>query len=86
MAWGMQSERQARRALEEVERLLRDADSAGVALDPWLRDLADELRSALPEMDTQGAARLAGRILADPRVSLAAQSRLRADTVRALRG
>jgi hypothetical protein len=74
---GFKSDKEARRALAEIERLLRDAEAAGLALDPWLTELAEE-------MDRAGAARLAARITADPRLSLAAQQRLRADTVRAL--
>lgn len=81
---GFKSDKEARRALAEIERLLRDAEAAGLALDPWLTELAEELRAAIPEMDRAGAARLAARITADPRLSLAAQQRLRADTVRAL--
>ena len=86
MFHGIKSEAQARRALAEIERLLSDADSAGIALDPWLRELAAELRDVLPEMDSAGAAAIAEQILADPRLSLAAQARLRADTVRVIRG
>jgi hypothetical protein len=54
---GFKSDREARRALAEIERLLRDAEAAGLALDPWLIELAEELRAALPEMDRAGAAR-----------------------------
>jgi hypothetical protein len=82
---GIRSEAQARRALEEIERLLDDAGRSGVTLDPWLAELADELRAALPEVDAEGAQRIAARIAADPRLSLAAQGTLRAGTLRALK-
>ncbi len=84
MGFGMKSEGQARRALEEIERLVRDAETVGMRLDPWLRELAVELRAVLPEIDARGAAMLAGAILADPRLSLAAQNKIRAETVRLL--
>ncbi|HEY0115864.1 MAG TPA: hypothetical protein VGB54_09095 [Allosphingosinicella sp.] len=83
---GIESEPQARRALEEIERLVREAGTAGLRLDPWLAELAEELRAVLPEVDAAGAARIAARVAADPRVSLAAQGRIRAETLRALRG
>ena len=86
MFHGIKTEAQARRALAEIERLLHEADAAGLSLDPWLRELAAELRDVLPEMDAPGAAAIAEKILRDPRLSLAAQARLRADTVRVLRG
>jgi hypothetical protein len=82
---GMTDQAEARRALEEIERLLGDAARSGVSLDPWMSELADELRAVLPAMDAEGAARIARRIAADPRASLAAQGRLRAEMVRALK-
>lgn len=82
---GLQSEQQARRALEEIERLIADAAATGLRLDPWVGELAEELRAVIPEMDADGAARIARRIAGDPRLSLAAQGRLRAETLRALR-
>jgi hypothetical protein len=83
---GIKNDAQARRALEEIERLVRDAEAAGLRLDPWLGELAQELRSVLPEIDAAGAATIARRIAADPRVSFAAQGRLRSETMRLLRG
>jgi hypothetical protein len=82
---GMKDEAQARRALEEIERLIDAARAGGVRLDPWVSELAEELRAVIPEMDAAGAARVARRIAADPRASLAAQGQLRGDMVRALK-
>ena len=82
---GIESEAQARRALEEIERLIADAAAAGAPLDPWVSELAEELRAVIPQLDAKGAARIAERIARDPRLSLAAQGRLRAESLRALR-
>ncbi len=82
---GIQNEQQARRALEEIERLIADAAATGVGLDSWVSELAEELRASIPAMDAEGAARIAKRIAGDPRLSLLAQGKLRAETLRALR-
>ena len=82
---GIQNEQQARRALDEIERLIADAAASGVRLDPWVAELAEELRASIPAMDAEGAARLARRIAGDPRLSLIAQGGVRAETLRALR-
>ena len=76
---------EAQRALEEIERLVRDAAAAGLRLDPWLEELAEELRTVVPLADEGEALLIAQRIASDPRVSRAAQGRLRIDTVAALR-
>lgn len=78
-------EQQARRALDEIERLIADAAASGVQLDTWVAELADELRASIPAMDAEGAARIAARIAGDARLSLLAQGKLRAETLRALR-
>ncbi len=82
---GFRNGAEAQRALEEIERLLADASADGVRLDPWVGELAEELRAAVPLMDAAGAARIARRLTADPRASLAAQGRLPAELVRALK-
>jgi hypothetical protein len=82
---GFRNEAEARRALEEIERLLADAAAGGVRLDPWVGELAEELRAVVPLMDAAGAARVAKCVAADPRGSLAAQGRLRPELVRALK-
>ena len=83
---GIEDEAQARRALEEIERLMGEAEATGVKLDPWLSELAEELRAVVPALDAEGAARIARRIAAAPGISIAAQSRLRSETVRVLKG
>ena len=82
---GIGNESQARRALEEIERLMRDAAATNVRLDPWFGELAEELRATWPEIDREGAAELARRLALRPHVSLAAQGRVRAEAVRALK-
>jgi hypothetical protein len=82
---GIQNEQQARRALEEIERLITNAAATGMRLDPWVSELADELRASIPAMDAEGAASIARRIAGDPRLSLIAQGGVRAETLRALR-
>ena len=68
-----------------MERLLANAAADGVQLDPWISELAEELRAVVPLMDAAGAARVARCVAADPRTSLAAQGRLRPETVRSLK-
>ena len=48
---GIEDEGQARRALEEIERLIADAEATGVQLDHWIAELAEELRASIPAMD-----------------------------------
>lgn len=85
MLEGIGNEAQARRALDEIERVMADAARSGVAIDPWLGELADELRAAWPEIDAAGAAALARRVAARPGVSLAAQGGVKPEVIRALR-
>jgi hypothetical protein len=82
---GIGNEAQARRALEEIERLMRQAAVEGVRLDPWLVEIVEELRANWPEIDTAGAAEIARRVTQRPRMSLAAQGRIRVSTIRALK-
>lgn len=82
---GIGDEAQARRALDEIDRMVREAAVTGVPFDPWLGELADELRAAWPEIDAAGAAELARRVAATPGVSLAAQGSVDPELVRALR-
>jgi len=82
---GIESEAQARRALEEVERLIAAAASSGMRLDPWVAELADELRAVIPQMDARDARKIADRIEREPRKSLAAQGRMRGAALRALK-
>jgi hypothetical protein len=82
----MEDEAQMRRALEEIERLLRESAQSGVRLDPWVEQLAEELRAVVPASDAEDALLIARRIAADPHSSVAAQSRVRVETVKTLKG
>lgn len=75
----------ARVALHEIERLIREAGLSGAPVDTWVEQVADELRSAMPELGPRAAADLARRILADPRGSLGAQAHLDGPRLRVLR-
>ena len=72
-------------ALHEIERLLADAGKAGVPVDGWLEQVAGELRAALPELDPEAAARIARRMLENPRRSVDAQARLALSSLAALK-
>lgn len=64
-----------RLTLEEIERLLAVAARTGVEVEPWVGQLAAELRAAMPAPAADGAA-LAGRMRSNPKDSLDAQARL----------
>ena len=64
-----------RLTLDEIERLLAVADRVGAPVEPWVEQLAAELRAALPAPVEDGA-RVAGRMRSNPRGSLGAQARL----------
>jgi hypothetical protein len=70
-------------ALAEIERLMSQAQESGLELDRLVRQLAVELRIALPEneKDTRIVADL---ILSDPRRSIGAQAHLTANNLHAL--
>lgn len=82
---GIENEAQARRALDEIERLIADADATGVRLDPWVAELAEELRAVVPVFDADTSRRLADRIKRSPNLFLAAQGKMRPEIVRVLR-
>ena len=63
-------------ALHEIERLLSARGQGGPQVDGWVEQMAAELCSAVPELEPQAAARIAHRMLAEPRLSMDAQSRL----------
>lgn len=75
-------------ALAEIERAMADADQGGHALEPWIAELADELRAAVAEAPEASplahAATLADAILAAPALSRDAQHAPAAPVVRAL--
>lgn len=82
---GIENEAQARRALEEIERLIADAGAGGLPLDAWVADLAEELRAVIPQMDAAGARKVAERMAREPRRSIAAQGRMRREALRVLK-
>jgi hypothetical protein len=73
-----------RLTLEEIERLLAIATRAGAPVEPWVEQLAAELRAALPGPAEDGVA-LAGRMRSNPRNSLDAQARLDPRAIKALK-
>lgn len=73
-----------RLTLEEIERLLAIAARTDMAVEPWVEQLAAELRAALPGPAQDGAA-LAGRMRSNPRDSLDALARLDPRAIKALK-
>jgi hypothetical protein len=72
-------------ALHEIERLLAKAGRGEAQPDGWPEQMAVELRTAMPELAPESAARIARRMLAEPGRSLDAQSRLDMASVAALK-
>jgi hypothetical protein len=71
--------------LQEIERLMADAERSGAPVPGWFAELATELRAASPaggELPPD----LADRILSDPRLSLGAQANLHPAALRFLKG
>ncbi|WP_129794304.1 hypothetical protein [Sphingosinicella sp. CPCC 101087] len=63
-------------ALHEIQRLLSARGGDGAKAEGWVEQMASELCTAVPELEPEAAARIAHRILAEPRLSMDAQSRL----------
>ncbi|MDQ8757154.1 hypothetical protein RCO27_13060 [Sphingosinicella sp. LHD-64] len=76
--------RNLRYSLEEIERLLAMATRIGVPVEPWVEELARDLR-AERSSTTQEGAEVAGRMRRDPGRSLHAQARLDASALRVLK-
>lgn len=76
--------RHRRFTLEEVERLLAMANRIGVPVEPWVGQLARELRARQPSAAQEGA-ELAGRMRSDPGQSLKAQARIDRGTLHMLK-
>ena len=72
-------------ALHEIERLLANAGDTGVPVEGWVEQMAAELRTAMPELDFEAAARIARLMLSEPRRSMAAQGRVDVHSLRALK-
>ena len=63
-------------ALHEIERLLSTRGDGVPRVEGWVEQMAAELCSAVPELEPEAAARIAHRMLEEPRLSMDAQSRL----------
>lgn len=77
-------ENSVRLTLEEIERLMLLAEREGVHVEPWVEQLAAELRAAAPAPAADGAA-VADRMLSNPRDSLEAQAHLDPRVIKALK-
>lgn len=73
-----------RLTLEEIERLMSLAERVGAQVEPWVEQLAAELRAAVPHAAADGAA-VAGRMRSNPRDSLDAQAHLDPRIIKALK-
>jgi ribosomal protein L12E/L44/L45/RPP1/RPP2 len=78
------AEKSLRLTLEEIERLMLLAEREGVQVEPWVEQLAAELRAAAPAPAADGAA-VAGRMRSNPRDSLGAQAHLGPSAIKALK-
>ena len=76
--------RNRRFTLKEVERLLAMATRIGVPVEPWVEQLARELRADHSNAAQEGA-ELAGRMRSDPGRSLRAQTRIDRGTLHMLK-
>lgn len=70
--------------LREIERLIAAARARNLDVQPWIEQLAAELRGSLPAPAESGAP-LARRMRSNPRKSLVAQSRIAVSALAALR-
>lgn len=77
--------RNLRFTLEEIERLLAMANRIGVPVEPWVEELAIELRANRTTAAQEGAD-MAGRMRSDPGRSLGAQGHIEASAIHALKG
>lgn len=76
--------RNRRFTLEEVDRLLAMANRIGVPVEPWVEQLAGELRVQRSNAAQDGA-EMAGRMRSDPGRSLRAQTRIDPGTLHMLK-
>ena len=79
-------DRNLRVALEEIERLMAEAERNGTSVPDWFAELAAELRAAVPAAGGVVRPDLAERILSDPRLSLGAHAKLHPGALRILNG
>lgn len=76
--------RSLRFTLEEIERLLAMANRVGVPVEPWVEEVAAELRSHRASAVEDGA-EVAGRMRSDPGRSRYAHAQLDPAAMRALK-
>ena len=74
-----------RAALDEIEELIVAAERGGVPVDPWVQQVALELRATLVRDRTESASEVAGLIRSEPVRSMGAQSRLASTALRILK-
>lgn len=72
-------------ALDEIEALIIAAERGGAPVDPWVEQVALELRAAMVRDQAESVADVAGLIRAEPVRSLGAQARLAATALRLLK-
>jgi len=77
-------DRNLRVALDEIERLMADAERHGTSVPAWFAELAAELRAAAPAAGGEVKPDLAERILSDPRLSIGAHAKLHPGALRIL--
>jgi hypothetical protein len=83
-----------RRALQEIEELITEADREGGRVDHWLEELADELRAALPAIHpgdhpsvspVHRSAGVASSMRLDPARSIGAHGRVDPQVIKLLK-
>ncbi len=77
-------EKKLRLTLDEIERLMAVAARVGAPVEPWVEQLAAELRAMVPVAAEDGAI-VAGRMRSNPRRSLGAQAHLDPQAVNILK-
>jgi uncharacterized lipoprotein YddW (UPF0748 family) len=80
-----EGEERLRDTLGEIERLIAAARARNLEVQPWIEQLAAELKSSLPDPAEEGAP-LARRMRSNPRKSLGAQAHIAVSALSALRG
>lgn len=74
-----------RAALDEIEQLIAAAERGGSPVDPWVEQVALELRATMVEDRADSASEVAGLIRSEPARSMGAQARLAATALRILK-
>ena len=74
-----------RATLHEIEDLIIAAERGGAPVDPWVEQVALELRSAMVQDRSESVSEVAGMIRSEPVRSLGAQARLANTALRILK-